>query len=95
MNKNFTVWRDNNVEIVKEAEFGTLEEAKAYCDGETAGRNEVDDRDNDYEGRSTNFRMEVYEGDPIEFAYDDNGDVDDDKTIYKEPVYTTKQYYCD
>lgn len=40
MNKKFTVWRDNNVEITKEAEFGTLQEAKElvyqtklyYCD---------------------------------------------------------------
>lgn len=95
MNKKFTVWRDDNVEITKEAEFDTLQEAKEFCDGETAGCDEVDDRDNDYEGRSNNFHYEVYDGEPIDFVYDDNGDVDDEKTTYKEPVYQTKLYYCD
>ncbi len=91
----FTVYYNNNVEVFKIKEFPTLEEAKAYCDDETRGYDEVADGDNDYEGRSNNFRYEVYDGEPIEEFFDEDGEVDDEKTVFKEPVYQTKQYYCD
>lgn len=91
----YTVWLDNNVESNKVAEFETLQEAKEYCDGETAGRVNVDDRDNDYESHGNNFHLEVYEGEPIDFVYDEDGEVGDEKATYKEPVYQTRQYYCD
>lgn len=87
-NKKYTVWLDNNVESNKVAEFKTLEEAKAYCNGEVAGHDEVADGDNDYECRGNNFHYEVYEGEPINFVYDEDGEC-------KEPVYRTRQYYCD
>lgn len=85
--KKYSVWYNNNIEVTKMAEFDTLEEAKAYCEAETKGYDEVADGDNDYEGRSNNFRYEVYEGEPVEEV--------DGETISNDPVYQTKQYYCD
>ena len=95
--KKFTVYLDiTNDSITKVAEFDTLQEAKEYCDGETAGRDEVDDRDNDWESNANNFHYEVYEGELIDFVYDEDGEVDDEKTNFdKEPIYQTKQFYFD
>lgn len=90
----YTVWCNNNVESNKVSEFETLEEAKAYCDNNTDGYDEVADGDNCYEGRSNNFRYEVYEGEPVEIAYDEDGEVDEEKNRPKDAVYQTKQYYC-
>ncbi len=83
----YTVWYNNNVENNKVAEFEALDEAKAYCNDNTEGYDEVADGDNDYEGRSNNFRYEVYEGEPIETA-------SDGEDIIKDAIYQTKQYYC-
>lgn len=91
----YTVWRDDNVEVVKMAAFRFLEEARAYCEDKTRGYDEVVDGDNDYEGHPNNFAYEIYKGEPVEEFLDEDGEVDDEKTIYKEPVYRTKQFYCD
>lgn len=93
MNKRFTIWYNNNVECTKVAEFDTLDEAKEYCKAETIGYDEVADGDNGYDGRSNNFRYEVYEGEPVVELLDEDGDVCDEKTIFKKPVFQTKQYY--
>lgn len=61
--KKYSVYYNNNVECNKVAEFATLDEAKAYCIENTKGCDEVCAGDNCYEGRSNNFRYEVYEGD--------------------------------
>lgn len=90
----YTVWYNNNVESNKVAEFETLKEAEAYCDINTEGYDEVADGDNCYEGCGNNFRYEIYDGEPIEIAYDEDGEVDDGKTAQKDAVYQTKQYYC-
>lgn len=88
-NMKYSVYYNNNVEYNKVAEFYTLDEAKAYCNKNTEGYNEIGDDDNCYEGRSNNFCYEVYEGDnPI--IVDEDGDVAD----LKPSVYQTKQYYC-
>ncbi len=85
--KKYTVWYNNNVESNKVAEFDTLNEAKVYCKDNTEGYDEVADGDNDYEGRSNNFRYEVYDGEPIETTSDGDG-------IFKGAIYQTEQYYC-
>lgn len=85
----YSVYYNNNVECKKVAEFDSLEEAKAYCAENTKGYDEIGDGDNCYEGRSNNFRYEVYEGDSC-IVLDEDGDVAD----FKDTVYETEQYYC-
>lgn len=92
--KKFTVWYNNNVEVLKAAEFGTFEEAKAFCDTQTAGYDEVADGDNDYEGRCNNFCYEVYDGEPIVEVFDEDGEIDDEKTTFSPVIYQTGQFYC-
>lgn len=83
--KPYKVYRNNNIECGKLAEFATLEEAKTYCQEQVEGYDEVADNDNDYECHGNNFRFEVYEGEPVE-------EIDGEPTC-KDPVYQTKQYY--
>ena len=87
--KKYSVYYNNNVECNKVAEFTTLDEAKAYCTWKTKGYDEVCAGDNCYEGRSNNFRYEVYEGDSC-FVLDEDGDVAE----FKNAVYETEQFYC-
>lgn len=88
--KKYSVYYNNNVECNKVAEFTTLDEAKAYCTWKTKDYDEVCSGDNCYEGRSNNFRYEVYEGDS-NFILDKDGDVAE----FKNTVYETEQFYCD
>lgn len=90
----YTVWYNNNVEVLKAAEFGTFEEAKAFCDNETAGYDKVSDGDTDYDGLSNSFCFEVYEGEPIVEVFDDDGEIDDEKTTLAPVIYCTEQFYC-
>ena len=90
----YTVWYNNNVESIKVAEFDTLKEAEAYCVNNTDGYDEVADGDNCYEASSNSFCYEIYDGEPIEIAYDEDGEVDDERTVQKDAVYQTKQHYC-
>lgn len=85
--QKYTVYLDTNVQSTKMAEFDTLEQAKAYCDSETKGHDEVADTDNAYEGRGNNFAYEVYHGEPVE--------VIDGEPSPKPSVYRTRQYYFD
>ena len=87
--KQFKVYWNNTVEINLVADFDTLDEAKQYCTDNTKGYGEVGDNDNCWEGRSNNFHYEVYDGDKE--ILDEDGDVVD----FNEPVYETKQFYCD
>lgn len=57
---------------------------------ETKGYDEVCAGDNCYEGRSNNFRYEVYEGDSY-IILDEDGDVAE----FKNTVYETELFYCD
>lgn len=70
--KKYSVYYNNNVECNKVAEFANIGEAKAYCTENTKGYDEVCAGDNCYEGRSNNFRYEVYEGDSC-FVLDEDG----------------------
>lgn len=88
--KKYQVYKNRNVEFTKVAEFDTLEEAKVYCDNGTQGYKPVCDGDNNYEGRGNNFRLEVYEGDPVVTYEDGEGEVID----LKESIYETNYYYC-
>lgn len=84
--KKYSVYYNNNVEGNKVAEFATLDEAKAYCTENTKGYDEVCAGDNCYEGRSNNFRYEVYEGDS-NVILDEDGDVAEFKnTVYETAV---------
>lgn len=87
--KQFKVYWNNTVEINLVADFDSLDEAKQYCTDNTKGYDEVGDNDNCWEGRSNNFHYEVYDGDKE--ILDEDGDVVD----FNEPVYETKQFYCD
>ena len=86
--KKYSVYYNNNVEGNKVAEFATLDEAKAYCTENTKGYDEVCAGDNCYEGRSNNFRYEVYEGDS-NVILDEDGDVAE----FKNTVYETEQFF--
>lgn len=86
--KKYQIYYNNNVEISRVAEFDTLEEAKNYCAENTKGYDKIGDNDNCWEGRSNNFRYEVYGG--VMEILDEDGDVVD----LKEPVYETDQFYC-
>lgn len=86
--KRFKVYWNNTVEINLVADFDTLDEAKRYCTENTKGCDEIGDNDNCWEGRSNNFHFEVYDGE-MEIL-DEDGDVVD----LNEPVYETKQFYC-
>lgn len=88
--KKYSVYYNNNVECNKVAEFATLDEAKAYCAENTKDCDEVCAGDNCYEGRSNNFRYEVYEGDSC-FVLGEDGDVAE----FKNTVYETEQFYCE
>lgn len=85
--KRFKVYWNNTVEINLVADYGTLEEAKAYCEENTKECDPVEDCDNCWEGRSNNFHYEVYDGEIL----DEGGDDVD----FNEPVYMTNQFYCD
>ena len=87
--KKYSVYWNNNVECNKVAEFATLDDAKAYCTEKKKGYDEVCAGDNRYEGRSNNFRYEVYEGDNY-IILDEDGDVAE----FKNTVYETEQFYC-
>ena len=87
--KRFKIYWNNTVEINLVADFDTLEEAKAYCEGNTKEYDPVEDGDNCWEGRSNNFHYEVYDGEKE--ILDEDGDVVD----FNEPVYMTNQFYCD
>lgn len=90
MTKNkYSVYYNRNVESFQVAEFGTLEEAIAFCCNETEGYDKVCPGDNCCEGRGNNFAYEVYEGDPI--ILDEDGDIAETKDY----VYRTEQYYCE
>lgn len=90
MTKNkYSVYYNRNVESCQVAEFGTLEEAIAFCKNETEGYDKVCPGDNCCEGRGNNFAYEVYEGDPI--ILDEDGDIAETKDY----VYRTEQYYCE
>lgn len=86
----YSVYINFNVEVNKVAEFGSLDEAKAYCAENTEGRCEVCAEDNCYIGRSNNFKYEVYEGEDCGI-YDEEGNVID----LKQPVYETELFYFD
>lgn len=85
----YYIYYNNNVEVNKVAEANTLDEAKVYCTENTKGHDEIGDNDNCWEGRSNNFHYEVYDGEKE--ILDEDGDV----VVLNEPVYETKQYYCD
>ena len=87
--KKYWIYYNNNVEYNKVAECETLEEAKAYCTENTKGYDEVCNGDNCYEGRSNNFRYEVYEGEYI--IKNEDGEVVD----FKDSVYETPQFYTE
>ena len=89
----YTVWYNNNVERKVVAEFETLKEAKSYFDINTEGYDEVADGDNCYETSSNSFCYEIYDGEPIEIAYDEDGEVDDANIALKDAVYQTKKLY--
>ena len=86
----YSVYYYNNVECNKVAEFATLDEAKAYCAENTKDYDEVCAGDNSYEGRSNNFRYEVYEGDSYAI-FDEDGEV----TSLKDSIYETKSFYSE
>ena len=83
----FTVYYNCPVEIFEVAKFETLEEAKAYCEKEVQGLEELNESDTDCESRNTNHWYEVYEGEYE--ILDEDGDFLD----FKEPLYVTKRYY--
>lgn len=85
----YYIYYNNNVEVNKVAEANTLDEAKDYCTENTKGHDEIGGNDNCWEGRGNNFHYEVYDGDKE--ILDKDGDVVD----FNEPVYETKQFYCD
>lgn len=52
------------------------------------------DCDNDYEGGGNNFCYEIYEGEPIVEVFDEDGEIDDEKTTFSPVIYQTGQFYC-
>lgn len=80
----FTVYYNCPVEIFEVAKFETLEEAKAYCEKEVQGLEELNESDTDCESRNTNHWYEVYEGEIFE---------DDEPWRFKNPIFVTKRYY--
>ncbi len=83
----FTIYYSCPVESFEVAKFETLEEAKAYCEKEVQGLEELDYNDTDCESRNTNHWYEVYDGEM--FEVDEDGDIVGDK----DPVFVTKRYY--
>ena len=87
--KRFKIYWNNTVETNLVADFDTLEEAKAYCEGNIKEYDPVEDCDNSWEGRSNNFHYEIYDGEKE--ILDEDGYVVD----FNEPVYMTNQFYSD
>lgn len=85
----YSLYYNNNVEHICIGECYTLEEAKEICKRETQGYIEVGEKDNDYENRSRNFCVEVYEGRSC-IIFKDGGVAD-----FKEPIFQTPRYYID
>lgn len=83
----FTVYYNCPVESFEVERFETLEEAKAFCNREVEGLEELDYNDTDCESRNTNHWYEVYDGEM--FEVDEDGDIVGDK----DPVFVTKRYY--
>lgn len=83
----FTIYYSCPVESFEVAKFETLEEAKAYCEKEVQGLEELNESDTDCESRSTNHWYEVYEGEM--FEVDEDGEIIEDN----EPIFVTKRYY--
>jgi len=83
----FTIYYSCPVETFEVAKFETLEEAKAFCNREVEGLEELDYNDTDCESRNTNHWYEVYDGEM--FEVDEDGDIVGDK----DPVFVTKRYY--
>lgn len=83
----FTVYYNCPVESFEVAKFETLEEAKAYCEKEVQGFEELNESDTDCESSNTNHWYEVYDGEM--FEVDEDGEIIEDK----EPIFVTKRYY--
>ncbi|WP_315170224.1 hypothetical protein [Alloprevotella tannerae] len=83
----FTVYYNCPVEIFEVAKFETLEEAKAYCEKEVQGLEEIYDNDTDCDSSNTNHCYEVYDGEM--FEVDEDGEIIEDN----EPIFVTKRYY--
>ena len=83
----FTIYYSCPVESFEVAKFETLEEAKAYCEKEVQGLEELNESDTDCESRNTNHWYEVYDGEM--FEVDEDGEIVRDK----DPIFVTKRYY--
>lgn len=84
----FTVYYNCPVESFEVKRFETLEEAKAYCEKEVQGLEEIaEDDTDDCMSSNTNHCYEVYDGEI--FEVDEDGEIIKDK----EPIFVTKRYY--
>lgn len=84
-----------NVETVFAGDFSTLAEAKRFCRGEIKGRAPLDAADNCHDGKGGVYCLDVFDGSPVVEFMDEDGEIDDARTIFRDPVYSTPLVYED